>query len=374
VASRARAFGMRVIAMDPVLSTDVAADLGISLVSFDELVDQSDFISIHAPMNNATRDLFDDDSLLKCRKGVRIINCARGGIVNEGALLRALDTGHVGGAALDVYSVEPPSDDLRALLEHPRVVATPHIAASTDEAQEKVARQVTQQIIFALRNEPVSTAVNLSIAPADGSAEYQPYYELASKLGLFAARMLDGHARRVEVGCRGEMLRAQAPNLEVAVLQGFLSTISSAPVNHVSAPFLAKEAGLQSGYETHDVNSAFSSQIDVVIETDADKIEVSGTVFGDGKALIVRVNGYRLEVRPEGTILLYKNDDRPGMLARVGAILAKSNINIAALALGRKTAGEAALTIISVDEPVTTELISELSAVDGIYEIRAIEL
>ena len=374
VAVRALAFGMNVIAVDPVMSAEVAADLGISLVPFEEVLTESDFISIHAPLNDATRDLFNADTLARCRQGVMIINCARGGIVNEVDLLEALKAGHVGGAALDVYSVEPPTEQLRELLVHPRVVATPHIAASTDEAQRKVALQVTEQVIHALRGESVSTAVNLSITPAPGMSEYEPYYRLATKLGVFSAQMLRGHAYRIKVGCRGEALRSHAPNLELAVLQGFLSTITSAPVNHVSAPYIARESGLQSGYETHEVTSAFSSQLDVSLETDSDLIEISGTVFGDGEELIVRINGYRLEVRPQGTILLYQNDDRPGMLASVGAILATADINIASLSLGRKNPGEVALTVISVDEPVGPDVLSALSEIPGVYAIRSIQL
>lgn len=374
VAERARAFGMHILAYDPVLAPEVADGIGISLVPMDTLLEESDFITVHTPLNTSTRGLIDAEALSKCKSGVGVINCARGGIIDEIALLEALNSGLVGGAALDVFTSEPPSRELHELLSHDRVVATPHIAASTSEAQEKVARQVTEQVIHALRNEPVSTAVNLSIGSSDMRPEIRPYLSLATRLGVFVSRLMVGRVKRILVGCRGEMLQPGAALLEVAVLKGFLSTLSTSPVNYINAPILAREAGLHSGYETHPVETGFSSRLDVEVLTDEGSIQVSGTVFGENEPLLVRINEFRLEVRPEGVILLYRNNDRPGMLASVGAVLARNHINIASLALGRKMKGEDALTAINVDENVPDQVLEEIRALHGIFDIHAIEL
>ena len=374
VAQRARAFGMRILAFDQVLASDVADGLGISLVSMDTLLAESDFITVHTPLNASTRGLIDSEALAKCKDGVGIINCARGGIVDETALLEALNSGKVGGAALDVYSIEPPSAELSGLLVHENVVATPHIAASTDEAQEKVARQVAEQVVHALRDEPVSTAVNLTIALADVQPEVKSYLALAARLGTFVSSLMNGHAERLITGCRGQLLQPHGALLEVAVLKGFFTNLNTSPVNYVNAPLLAKEAGLHSGYETHDVETGFSSRLDVELLTDGKRIQVSGTVFGDDEPLLVRINDYRLEVRPEGVILLYQNNDRPGMLAGVGAVLARNGINIASLALGRRSKGEDALTAINVDENIPDVVLSEIGALEGVYGVHTIEL
>lgn len=374
VAARMAGFEMRIVGYDPVLSSEVATALGIELMSMDDLLAESDFITVHTPLNDATRGLLNDDTFSKCKHGVGIVNCARGGIVDESALLRALVDGKVSGAALDVYSEEPPPEGLHALIGHPAVVATPPIAASTEEAQEKVALQVTEQVIRALNDEPVQNSVNAHAIRMASQPEVRPYAILGEKLGKLAQQIVDSRITQIRVGCRGEIPKRHAEVIEVAVLKGILSGLSTRPVNLINAPVLASELGLKSGVETHPVEDAFVNRIDVVIEGDDAPVSVSGSLFGDREPHIVRILGFRMDVRPEGILLLYRNIDKPGMLARVGAILADEGINIAALALGREKPGTEALTAINVDEPIPERVLRVISALQGVSAVRLIRL
>ena len=226
------------------MQREAADRIGVKLVPMDTLYEQSDFITVHTPLNDATRGLFDRETLGRCKPGVGLVNCARGGIIDEAALLEALESGQVGGVALDVYSKEPPPPELEALLQHPAAVVTPHIAASTAEAQEKVAKQVTEQVIHALKGEPVLTAVNAMAIRMAAQQEAQPYLALADQLGQFVGQLTDGHLRRVRVRCRGESARRYAEVITVAAVRGLLSCWKSEPVNYVNAPVLAEEMGL----------------------------------------------------------------------------------------------------------------------------------
>lgn len=374
VARRMQSFGMRTIGFDPVLSAEAADRVGVELVDLDELWVGSDVITLHSPLNDATRHLINDDTLAQCRDGVRIVNCARGGIVDEAALLRALESGKVGGAALDVYSQEPPPPALDDLVRHPRVVATPHIAASTDEAQEKVARQVTGQVIEALHERPVSTPVNAGAIRAAAQPEARPFIDLADRLGQIVSQIADGQVRRVAVGCYGEVSRRYAEVLTVAALRGILSRWSDEPVNLINAPTLAREMGLAVDEQRHSESADFTNLIEVALETSTGTRSVQGTVLGDDDARLVGLDRFRFEAKPEGHLLFYQNVDRPGMLATVGGLLAGAGINIASLALGRDRPGETALTAIGVDDPVPAEVVQQVEAIEGIEDVRVVYL
>jgi D-3-phosphoglycerate dehydrogenase len=375
VAARLKGFGMRVIGYDPVLSDEVAERLGITLVTLDELYRQSDYITIHAPLNAGTRGMLNEKTLGQCRPGVRIVNCARGGIVDEQALLAALESGQVGGAALDVYSQEPPPPGLEALLKHPNVVATPHIAASTDEAQLKVARQVTEQVIRAMKGEAVQTAVNALAIRMAAQREVQPYLRLADKLGQVAEQLSEGNLRRVTVGLQGDVPHRYAEVLTVATLKGLLGRLQSRPVNLVNAPVLAQEIGLEVEEQLNSSRgSSYTNLMVVEVETSTGRRLAAGTIFGTDEPRLVRLDEYELEVRPEGWLLFYRNIDRPGMLAAVGSILAQSGINIGALVLGRTNKGERALTVISVDEVVPAALLDQIAGLDGVEGVKLVNV
>ena len=373
VAARASSFGMRIIGSDPVLTVEAAERMGVELVDVDRIFAESDFITVHTPLVAATRGLLNDDTLARCKPGVGIINCARGGIVDEFALLRALESGQVSGAGLDVYSVEPPTDDLRSLLEHPNVVCSPHIAASTEEAQEKVARQVTEQVIHALRSEPVLTAVNAMAIKLAAQSEVQPYMVLAEKLGRAARQLFPERVARLKIRCHGDVPRRYMDVIRVAALKGFLQEGWSEPVNLVNAPVLAEDAGIAVDVETFHPDNSYSNLIGIDMQGEDASFSMTGTLYGGHDARIVSVDGYDVEVRLEGRMLLYRNQDRPGMLASVGALLARADINIGSMALGRNRPGDEALTAIAVDEPLDGDILEAVSALDGVHRVSMLE-
>jgi D-3-phosphoglycerate dehydrogenase / 2-oxoglutarate reductase len=374
VASRLQSFDMQVLGYDPVLAPDVAERIGVELVDLDAIFSRCDFITVHTPLNDATRGLLNELTLARCKPGVRLVNCARGGIIDERALLAALESGHVAGAALDVFTAEPPGPDLKALLAHPHVVVTPHIAASTEEAQEKVAVQVVEGVIDALAGRPVATPVNAWSLRAAAQPEARPYLDLADRLGQLAAQMSGGPVQRVVVRYSGETTRRFAEVLTVAVLRGIISHFSDEPVNLINAPVLARDAGLVVEEQRVSEPEDFTNLVEVRLETPAGPLAVKGTIFGDNDVRLVGVDEFRFEVRLEGHLLFYRNVDRPGMVAAVGALLADHGINIAALALGRTGPGEVALSVYTVDEPITAEVRDRIDAIEGVDQVRSVHV
>lgn len=374
VAEQMQGFGMSVVGFDPVMSTEAAERLGIRLVDLDELYAVADIITCHAPLNDATRDLLNEETLACCKPGVRVVNCARGGIVNEVALLNALNSGHVAGAAFDVFTSEPPGPELAELMTHPRVVVTPHIAASTEEAQEKVAVQVAVAVIDALAGRPVTTAVNAGPLRAASQPEVIPFIELADRLGQTAAQLSEKGIERVIVRCSGDIVHRYNTVLTVAALKGLLTPWSDEPVNLINAPLLAREAGLS--VEEHVVSEpgSFTNLVEVRIESGDQVLSVKGTVIGHSDVRLVELDGFRLEVRLGGHILFYRNVDRPGMVAAVGGLLAKHGINIASLALGRMDRGGMALSAFAIDEMIPREVLSEIAAIDGVRDVKLVYL
>lgn len=375
VAERMSAFGMRVIGFDPVVSAEVAKESGVQLVGIEELAEQADVITFHAPLTASTRGMFGRERLDRCRRGVLIVNCARGGLIDEGVLLEALESGRVGGAALDVFSHEPPGEEERALLAHPAVVATPHIAASTAEAQQKVAVQVTEQVVLGLRGEPVATPVNASAIRLSSRPEVKPFVGLAELLGRIAARLSASHGiRRVTVRGAGEVPRAARDVLAVGALAGILGELHDQRVNLVNAEALAAEAGLPVNMDWATTAENYQHYVEVGVETGAGTRTIRGTLFGGTDARIVGLDGYELELRPAGTMLFYRNVDRPGMLAAVGAIVAEANVNIGAMALGRRDPGAPALTVMHLDEPLDAGTLRRLGELDGVADVLQVDL
>lgn len=370
VAQRMQAFGMRTIGYDPVLSKEVADRLGIELVSLDELTAGSDYITVHTPLNKATRHMFDAARIAQCKPGVGFINCARGGIIDEAALIDALESGQVGGAALDVYSAEPPPPELERLLTHPHVVATPHIAASTSEAQRKVAAQVTEQVIGALQGKAVSTPVNAMAIKLAAQPALQPYLQLADQLGQLAGQLTDGRLHRVAVHCHGERLQRYAEVVTIAALRGVLAQWIDEPVNLVNAQFMARELGLEVEERKGTDAGSYTNLIEVEVQAGGEIHQVAGAVFRGDEPRLVRMDDYPVEVQPVGDLLIYHNEDRPGMVAAVASILAQADINIGNLALGRREEGARALAIIHVDEPIPSPVLAQIAALEGFEKVR----
>jgi D-3-phosphoglycerate dehydrogenase len=375
VADRMQGYGMRILGFDPLVSDEVAQRHGVTLVPLDELLAESDFITIHAPMNDETRGMISAPELAQCKDTARIVNCARGGIVDEADLLDALNAGQVAGAAVDVYSEEPPeAEHLHDLIAHSNVVATPHIAATTGAAQAKVARQIARQVIAALNDEPVSTPVNGMAIRMAAQPEVRPYLELTDRLGQIAYQLSEGPIRRLTVRCRGEVPREYAEVLSIAGLRGALNRWADEPVNFINAPVLAEDMGLRFREERESGGDGYSTLVEVIATTEDGEQRIAGTIFDGQDPRIVHINGFDLEVRPEGELLFYRNIDRPGMLATVGDLLASNDINIAALALGRRGRGEMALTAVSLDEAVPEDVADQIAALDGVEGVRLVRI
>lgn len=372
VAARAQAFGVLTIGYDPVLGADVASKMNVELVSLDEIYQRSDFITVHTPMSSETKGLLNDETIAKCKKGVRLINCARGGIIDEGALLRALESGHVAGAALDVYIEEPPKNS--ALIQHPKVVATPHLGASTEEAQEKVAAQIAEQIADALKERKIIGAVNATALQAGIPNEIKPFLLLSEKLGKLQAQVMKGQLQEISVRLSGEFLHKYSELLKAGVLCGLFSKLMAEPVNYINAPHLASSKGIRVSEIKDNDGGDYTNLISVRYQTDAESRTFSGTVFAGTHLKIVRLDRYFVEGTPEGTFLYYTNIDRPGMLANVGTILAKANINIGGLSLGRTARGDIALTVVSVDHPIPNDILEQIKKVDGVFDAKVVEL
>ena len=372
VATRAQAFGMTTIGYDPVLAADVAGKMNVELVPLEEIFRRSDFITVHTPLNNETRGLLNEETIAKCKKGVRLINCARGGIIDEAALLKALDSGHVAGAAIDVYTEEPPKDF--TLVKHPKVVATPHLGASTEEAQEKVAIQIAEQIADALKDRGIVGAVNAAALQAGIPNEIVPFLTLAEKLGKLQAQVMKGQLKELTIELSGDLLHRHAELLKAGVLRGLFSKLMSQPVNYINAPVLAQSMGVRISEKKEVESENYNNLLTISYKTDSEERSFAGTVFGGKYLKIVRLDRYYVEGNPDGTFLYYTNIDRPGMLAKVGAILAEANINIAGLSLGRTGVGERALTVVSVDNSIPDSVLQKVQSLDGVFHAKVVVL
>jgi D-3-phosphoglycerate dehydrogenase / 2-oxoglutarate reductase len=372
VALRCKGLGMRVIGYDPVIAADAASKLDIELVPLEELYRRSDFITVHTPLTPDTKGLLNDATLARCKKGVRLINCARGGIIDEGALLRALESGRVAGAALDVFETEPPKGN--PLLVHPRLIATPHLGASTEEAQEKVALQIAHQIVDALRGRAYTGVVNGAVMGLTLREEIRPLVVLAEKMGSMVAQLAEGKLKRLTVGAAGEQALSTLELLKAGVIKGVLSHVQPDPVNYISAPFLAAELGLVVNEEREGEPENYGILVRVRYETERGERQVAGTVFGRSGVRFVQIDGFRFEVNPEGNLLVYNNVDRPGMLARVGSVLSKHGVNIAGVSLGRAVPGGNALTVMNIDSSIPSDGMNELNGLEGVSNIRLVRL
>ena len=359
---------MRVVGYDPVVGEDTATRLRIEPASLDELFRRSDFISVHTPHTPETHHLLNDRAFSACKKGVRIVNCARGGIVDEQALLRALHSGQVGGAALDVFEQEPP--ETSGLLQHERVIATPHLGASTDEAQEKVALAIAQQIADALQGRSYEGVVNSNAMHLMLKAEVRPFLRLAEQLGSLAAQVTAGKLRRLTVAASGEVVAASLELLKAGAIKGVLAATHPETVNFINAPTLAKELGIAvSEQRDQGVGSAPGTLI-VRYESDLEAHEFAGVVYESEHPRLTMLDGFRIEVNPEGHLLVYYNIDRPGVLAHITTILAEYRVNIAGVTLGRSEAGGKALCVMNVDSELDEVALKRLREVEGVESIR----
>jgi D-3-phosphoglycerate dehydrogenase / 2-oxoglutarate reductase len=373
VAKRAQGLEMKVIAYDPYLSAEHAKTLGIEAVSLDDLVQRSDFITIHVPLTSQTRNLIGAEQMRRMKPTVRLINCARGGIIDESALLQALDAGVVAGAALDVFTREPlPPND--PLLKHDRIVVTPHLAGSTVEAQVGVALDVAEQIVAVLQGKSARYAVNAPVILPEAMELLSPYMELAGKLGSLATQLSDGQLRSIEVTYAGALSDVDTAPVKAMLIKGLLQPILAEEINLVNAPVIARSRGLNVVERKTGQVSTYSNLITIQLDTDRSSHVVAGTVFF-GEPHLVRVDKYWVDVVLAGGHMLFSyHRDRPGMIGHVGTVLGDANVNISFMAVGRLSANGEALMVIGVDDAVGPELVPKLLAVPDIFAIRTVNI
>lgn len=373
VAKRMQVFGMEIHAFDPFATREHAEDLGVELLELDELLGKVDYLTVHTPLTEKTKGLISKKSAPKIKKGMRLVNCARGGIFEEGDLVSLLEDGSLAGVALDVYSQEPPSDELYKTLSHPNIICTPHLGASTEEAQEKVAEQIAEQMADALEQKNFKGSLNSKSISLLTNREVQPYLELAEKLGRVVSQVKPANANNFEFEYIGDGARF-SDVLTDAVLKGMLTEYVSETVNLINARHYAEERGFKFKEITQSDDSMYKDLITIRLGDKAPYREISAAVFGPGDYRIVEIDDYGIELQLEGDILLLKNVDRPGMLAAVAGALAKQEINIGALSLGRAGKGSQAITAFIVDKQLNEEELQPVLELDGVDEVRYISL
>ncbi|MEZ0302415.1 MAG: phosphoglycerate dehydrogenase [Hyphomicrobiaceae bacterium] len=370
VADRAIGLKMKVIAYDPFLSPERAVELGVEKVELDELLRRADFITLHTPLTDKTRNIIDAAALKKTKKGVRIVNCARGGLVDERALAEALKSGQAAGAAFDVFEVEPAKES--PLFGLPNVICTPHLGAATSEAQENVALQVAEQMADYLLKGAISNAVNFPNITAEEAPRLRPWVKLAEQLGLFAGQLTETSIKAVRIEYSGEVADLNTKPLTAAALAGVLRP-SLSDVNMVSAATSAKERGIRLEETTRGQEGAFESYIRLTVKTDEYDRSVAGTVFSDGRPRIIQVRDINMEFEIAPRMLFVRNLDKPGFIGRFGSLMGEAGLNIATLNLGRDKAGGEAICIVAIDEPVSDEVMAKVRELPQVKRVNRLE-
>ncbi len=373
VASRAHGLRMKVIAYDPYVSEEYAANLAVELVPLDRLLAESDFISLHMPLTDSTRGLLNREALARCKRGVRIVNCARGGIVDQDALLEALESGQVAGAALDVYEHEPlaPDDPLRT---HPNVVLTPHIAGSTTEAQERVAVDVAEQVLAVLDGKIARNAVNVPIVPPQAMDALTPYIDLAERMGRFASQFEHANVQQVELTAHGPIAEYDMTYLCAAALKGLLEDVVDERINLVNATVIAERRGLTLiEHKQRHHHERYENMLTLQLAMSEATLTLRGTVLQD-EPYIVAIDDLWVAFPARGYLLLDRHQDRPGVIGRLGTLLGENDINIAFMHVGRRTPRGKAIMVLGLDEPVPDELMEKIAKMPYTYWVKFIEL
>jgi D-3-phosphoglycerate dehydrogenase len=366
VAARLRGFEGEVLVYDPYIPESRATELGATLAPLETLLRRADVLTVHVPLTSETERMIAARELAIMKRGVRLVNCARGGIIDEADLLAALESGHVAGAAIDVWTEEPPkSGHVRRLIQHPNVIVTPHLGANSSEAQVNVAVDVARQIVAFRDGELVEFAVNIPVGDASTVSELRPYVALADILGRFCVQLDPGHLAEVEVIVAGAIARTDPELLSRAVLAGLLDPVMTGPVNLVNAHLVARERGVTVSVRREEETSGYTSLLTVSARIGEGRKVIAGTVF-DGRPRVVRLRDLHIDFTPEGYILVLSYEDRPGMVGKIGSILGRLNVNIASMHVGRRTKRGRAIVVLILDEDLSSEHVSEVArAVDA---------
>ncbi|WP_342432743.1 phosphoglycerate dehydrogenase [Neobacillus sp. FSL H8-0543] len=372
VAKRAKSFGMNILGYDPYLTEDRAQKLGMTKASLDLIARESDFITIHTPLTNDTRKLVNEEYLSKTKKGVRFINVARGGIIDEKALVRAIQSGHVAGAALDVFEKEPVADP--ELLQNPNIIVTPHLGASTVEAQEKVAQEVSAEIIDILETQSITNAVNMPQMSGETQAKMQPYLLLGEQMGQLVIQLLKKAPAKIEINYYGDLIDEDTELLTRTMIKGILSYHLSDSVNLINALHLLKEQGVSYNVQKNATNKGFSNYVELIVSKGSETAKIGATVLNGYGARIMKINQYRIDVRPEKYLLYVKHQDVPGMIGKVGSLLGDFNINIGTMQVGRTVVGGEAIMVLTLDKKINKEIHQALTLINGLDEAQLLEL
>ncbi|MCI5050296.1 MAG: phosphoglycerate dehydrogenase [Rickettsiales bacterium] len=370
VADRAQGLKMKVMAYDPFLSTEHAAAINVEKVELDALLARADFISLHTPLNDATRHILNKEALSKTKKGVMIVNCARGGLVVESDIKELLESGHVAAAAFDVFEEEPAKENVLFGLEN--VVCTPHLGASTSEAQENVAVQVAEQMSDYLNNGTVTNALNMPSVSAEDAAKLKPYITLAGQLGSFAGQITESGLSKVIIEYEGDACALNTKPLTAAALNGLLQPLMEG-VNMVNAPVIAKERDIQVSEIKHERASNYKTLMRITVTSERRERTVCGTLFGENPR-IVEINAVPLEAAVAANMLYVNNEDKPGLIGHVGNLLGGANINIANFHLGRTNEGEKdAIALIEVDQEPGSDILEAISSESSVKQVKALK-
>ena len=373
LAKLAQGVTMTVIAYDPYLAEERARKMGVEIMGLHELFRRADIITVHTPLTAETQNIINTETIATMKGGVRIINCARGGIVNEQDLYEALKSGKVAGAAFDVFEEEPVNPS-HPLLTLDNFICTPHIGASTTEAQENVAVGIAEQIVDYLTRGIARGAVNIPSVPAELLPRLQPYITLAEKLGLLHSQLYEGGIERVTIEYKGEVAGVNVAPLTIAVLKGLLTPILEETINYVNAPVVARERGI----EVKEVKSSdagdFTSLVTIQVEAEKKTTRIAGALYGRRDPRIVQLDNFHVEIVPEGHMLFILNYDRPGVIGQVGQILGEHQINIARMQCSREEKGGQALLIVGVDAPLPTDVLRAVTASKNIISIKLVRL
>lgn len=367
VCDRALGLKMKVIAYDPFLSEERATKMGVTKVTLEELLERADFITLHVPLTDKTRNILSAENLARTKKGVRIVNCARGGLIDEAALAAALKTGHVAGAALDVFAVEPATDS--PLFGLPNVVVTPHLGASTNEAQENVALQVAEQMSDYLLSGAVQNALNMPSVTAEEARVMGPWVKLASHLGAFAGQMTDEPIKAINILYDGKVAEMNLDALGCAVIAGVMKA-TNPDVNMVSAPVLARERGVQISTTTQGKSGVFDAYIKLTVVTATRERSIAGTVFSDGKPRFIQIKGITIDAEVGAHMLYTTNQDQPGIIGTLGQTMGENGVNIANFTLGRSEAGKDAIALLYLDAPVPEPVLNKLRQTGMFQQVR----
>lgn len=371
VAKRLLPFGMKILAYDPFANVEVAKNNGIELTSLDEVFKQSDYISIHSPLTDDTKGMINKENISKMKDGVRILNCARGAIVNEADLREAVKSGKVANAALDVFEKEPPVD--WSTQTTPNIITTPHLAASTEEAQVKIATEMSGVIVDFFTKGIIRNAVNVATVDWESQKKMNPYIELADRLGAFQGQIIEGGISEIEISFCGNIAEFKTNPLMVAYIKGLLNQILDLKINFVNATSVAKERGIAIKESIVKDCKDYAGLILAKVKTDKGVYSIAGTLF-DKQQRIVNINGLNVDIEPKGHKLFINNTDKPGVIGVLGTILGDASINIAGMNVGRKESGKQAITVLEIDGEVSSEVFAKISNVAGVEKVKNVVL